>query len=146
MLEGLLGCSRQAQHDLKLYLPLQTWSSSGTDWDRGGGCWWGVENCTASGALCFQKHVLGFRSSFLENVPSPLSLQKASILLFFDVQLCLTLSTPWTHQASLSFTIYQSLPKLMSIDLMMPSNHLVLCHALLLLTSIFPSIRVFFNK
>ena len=54
----------------------------------------GVENCTASGALCFQKHVLDFHSSFLENVPSPLSLQKASILLFFDAQLCLTLFDP----------------------------------------------------
>ena len=53
--------------------------------------------------------------------------------------------TPWTaaHQASLSFTISQSLFKLMSIELMMPSNHLTFCCVLLLLTSIFPSIRVF---
>ena len=56
--------------------------------------------------------------------------------------------TPWTaaHLASLSFTIYQSLLKLMSIESVMPSNHLILCHPLLLLPSIFPSIRVFFNK
>ena len=56
--------------------------------------------------------------------------------------------TPWTaaHQASLSFTISQSLLKPMSIELMMPSNHLVLCHPLLLLPSIFPSIRVFSIK
>ena len=55
--------------------------------------------------------------------------------------------TPWTaaHQASLS-TISQSLLKLMSIESMMPSNHLVLCHPLLLLPSIFPSIRVFSNE
>ena len=48
--------------------------------------------------------------------------------------------TSWTaaHQASLSFTISQSLPKLMSIELVMPSNHLVLCHPLLLLPSVFP--------
>ena len=52
--------------------------------------------------------------------------------------------TPWTaaHQAFLSFTISQSLPKLMTIESVMPSNHLVLCHPLLLLPSIFPSIRV----
>ena len=56
--------------------------------------------------------------------------------------------TPWTAacQVSLSFTISQSLLKLMSIKLVMPSNHLVLCHPLLLLPSIFPSIRVFSNE
>ena len=56
--------------------------------------------------------------------------------------------TPWTvaHQASLSFTISQSLLKLMSIELMMPSNRLILCYPLLLLTSIFPSIRVFSSE
>ena len=53
--------------------------------------------------------------------------------------------TPWTAlcQASLSVTISQSLLKLMSIQLVMPSNHLILCRPLLLLCSIFPSIRVF---
>ena len=56
--------------------------------------------------------------------------------------------TPWTaaHQASLSFTISQSLLKFMSIDLLMPSNHLILCCPLLLLPSIFPSIRVFSSE
>ena len=56
--------------------------------------------------------------------------------------------TPWTAacQASLSFTISQSLLKLMSIELVMPSNHLILCHPLLLPPSIFPSIRVFSNE
>ena len=55
---------------------------------------------------------------------------------------------PWTAacQASLSFTISWSLLKLMSIVLMMPSSHLTLCHPLLLLPSIFPSIRVFSNE
>ena len=54
-------------------------------------------------------------------------------------------ATPWTAacQASLSITNFQSLLKLMSIDSVMPSNHLILCHPLLLLPSIFPSIRVF---
>ena len=55
------------------------------------------------------------------------------------------LVTPWTvaRQASLSFTISQSLLQLMSIKSVMPSNRLVLCHPLLHLSSIFPSIRVF---
>ena len=53
-------------------------------------------------------------------------------------------ATPWTaaHQASLSFTISWSLFKLKSIESVMPSNHLILCHPLFLLSSIFPSIRV----
>ena len=56
--------------------------------------------------------------------------------------------TPWTAacQASLSITNSRSLPKLMSIRLMMPSNHLILCCPLLLPPSIFPSIRVFSNE
>ena len=56
--------------------------------------------------------------------------------------------TPQTaaRQASLSFTISQSLLKPMSIESVMPSNHLILCHPLLLLLSIFPSIRVFSNE
>ena len=56
--------------------------------------------------------------------------------------------TPWTAacQASQFFTISQSLLKLMSIESVMPSNHLILCHPLLLPSSIFPSIRVFSNE
>ena len=56
--------------------------------------------------------------------------------------------TLWTaaRQASLSFTISQSLLKFISIELVMPSNHLILCQPLLLLPSIFPSIRVFSNE
>ena len=56
--------------------------------------------------------------------------------------------TPWTAacQASLSITISQSLFKLMSIESVMPSNHLILCRPLLLLPSIFPSIRLFSNE
>ena len=57
-------------------------------------------------------------------------------------------ATPWTaaSQASLSFTISQSLLELMSIELVMLSNLLILCHPLLLLPSVFPSIRVFSNE
>ena len=56
--------------------------------------------------------------------------------------------TPWTAacQASLSVTNSRSLLKLMSIELAMPSNHLILCRPLLLLPSVFPSIRVFSNE
>ena len=57
-------------------------------------------------------------------------------------------ATPWTaaHQASLPITNCRSLPKPMSIESVMPSNHLILCCPLLLLPSIFPSIRVFSNE
>ena len=56
--------------------------------------------------------------------------------------------TPWTavHQASLSFIISQSLLKLMSIESVMKSNHLILCPCLLLLPLTFPSIRIFSNE
>ena len=68
-----------------------------------------------------------------------------SVQLLSRVQL---FATPWTaaSQASLSITISHSLPKFMSIELVMPSNHLILCYPLLLLPSIFPSIRVFSNE
>ena len=71
--------------------------------------------------------------------------QFSSVQLLSRVQLFVT---PWTaaHQASLSITNSQSLLKLMSIQSVMPSNHLILCHPLLLLPSIFPSIRVFSNE
>ena len=67
------------------------------------------------------------------------------LLLFGRVQLFLT---PWTAacQASLSFTISRSFLKLMSSELVMPSNHLILCRPLLLLPSIFNSISVFSNE
>ena len=65
-----------------------------------------------------------------------------------SVQSCPTLCDPWTAacQVSLSITNSQSLLKLVSLKSMMPSNHLILCHPLLLLPSIFPSIRVFSNE
>ena len=67
------------------------------------------------------------------------------VQLLSHVQLFVTL---WTsaHQASLSFTISCSLLKLKCIELVMPSNRLVLCHPLLFLPSIFPSISVFYNE
>ena len=76
---------------------------------------------------------------------SLVQLQFSSVQSFSHIRLFVT---PWTaaHQASLSTTNSQSLLKFMSIELVMPSNHLILCHPLLLLPSIFPSIRVFSNE
>ena len=67
---------------------------------------------------------------------------------FSVTQSCLTLCDPMDSalQASLSFSISLSLLKLTSIELVMPSNHFILCRPLLLLPSIFPSIRVFSNE
>ena len=77
---------------------------------------------------------------------NPLEKGKASsVQLLSWVQLFVI---PWTtaHQASPSITDSRSLPKLMSIESVVPSNHLILCRSLLLLPSIFPSIRVLSNK
>ena len=65
-----------------------------------------------------------------------------------SLQWCLTLCDPWTaaHQASLSITISWSLLTIMSIESVMPSSHLILCHPLLLPPSILPQIRVFSNE
>ena len=80
------------------------------------------------------------QSSDLPAAPSSVS----SVQSFSPVQLFVT---PWTaaRQASLFITNSQSLLKLMSVESMMPSNHLILCHPLLL-PSIFPSIKVFSNE
>ena len=74
-----------------------------------------------------------------------LQAQFSSVQSLSHVQL---FATPWTaaYQASLSIANSQSLLKLTSIKLVMPSNHLILCHSLLLLPSIFPSIRVYLNE
>ena len=74
-----------------------------------------------------------------------ISVQFSSVLSLSHVWL---LATRWTaaRQASLSIINFRSPPKPMSIELVMPSNHLILCHPFLLLPSIFPSIRVFSNE
>ena len=79
-------------------------------------------------------------------VDSP-SKQSSSFCCFQSLSHVRLFATPWTaaHQASLSFTISQSLLKVTSIESVMPSNHFILCRPLLLLPSIFPSIRVFSN-
>ena len=82
---------------------------------------------------------------------SQTGLSTMHIFQFSSVQLlsCAWLfATPWTaaHQASLSITNSRSPPKPVSIESVMPSNHLILCHPLLLLPSIFSSVRVFSNE
>ena len=74
-----------------------------------------------------------------------MQIQFSSVQLLSHVQL---FATPWTaaRQASLSITNSRSLLKLLSIELVMPSNHLILCHPLLFPPSIFPSIIVFSNE
>ena len=74
-----------------------------------------------------------------------INIQFSSVWSLSHVQL---FETPWIKacQACLSITNPQSLPKPMSIESMMPSNHLIFCHPLLLLPSVFPSIRVFSNE
>ena len=73
------------------------------------------------------------------------TIQFSSVQLLSRVRL---FATPWTaaHQASLSITNSQSLFKLMSVEVVMPSNYLILYHPLFLLPSIFPSIKVFSNE
>ena len=70
------------------------------------------------------------------------------ILLLFSLQVMSSSATPWTAacQTPRSFTVSQGLPRFMAIELVTPSNHLILCYSLLLLPSIFPSIRVFSNE
>ena len=84
-----------------------------------------------------------FTSNFL--ILNSQSLDSTLVQLLSLVQL---FASPWTaaHKASLSFTISQSSLELMSIELMVPYNHLVLCCPLLLPPSIFPSIRVFSSE
>ena len=75
-----------------------------------------------------------------------LQVQFSSVQLLSLVRLFATHEPHTAHQASLSITNSRSLSKLTSIESMMPSNHLILCHLLLLLPSVFPSIRVFSSE
>ena len=80
--------------------------------------------------------------------PTYVNTEMTSVQFSSVPQSCLTPATPWTAacQTSLSITNSHSLLKLMSIESVMPPNHLILCRPLLLLPSIFPSIRVFSNE
>ena len=101
-----------------------------------------------------------FQLRTLEWLPSPspgdlpdlgietVSLRSPALAVQFSCSVMSNSATPWTaaHQASLSITNSQSLLKLISIESVMSSNHLILCHPFLLLHSIFPSIKVFSNE
>ena len=105
-------------------------------------------SCLEESSLTHSKtHSSWFTSSIQRNLSSKMNvfIQFSFVQSLSRVQLFVT---PWTtaYQASLSITNSQSLLKLMSIESMMPSNHLILCHPLLLLPSIFCSIRVFSNE
>ena len=90
---------------------------------------------------------LAIKMGHAETWKSPIGLLEIFVVvqLLSHVQLFVT---PWTAacQASLSFTISRSFLKLISVESVMPSSYLSLCHPLLLLPSIFPSIRVFFTE
>ena len=98
--------------------------------------------------------MVSFAKSYTEALTCPPGLQYETVFgerafQFSSVtQSCLTVCDPWTAacQASLSITNSWSPPKPISIESVMPSNHLILCHPLLLLPSIFPRIRVFSNE
>ena len=135
---GFRGCSRltgtcmHAQLCLTFFDPM--------DWNPPGSSVYGI----------FQARILEwvaiFSSSWSSNPRiEPTSPTFSSVQSLSHVWLFVT---PWTvaHQASLSITNFQSLCKLMSIESGMPSNHLILCHPLLLLPSTFPSIGVFSNE
>ena len=116
--------------------------------------WTGLKSSGLSWVLCLGSQkawitVSAGVGSYLEVVEEELLL--SSFRLFSSVQLLSRVRlfvTPWTTacQASLSITNSRSPPKPMSINSVMPSNHLILCHPLLLLPSIFPSIKVFSNE
>ena len=91
--------------------------------------------------FCSSLHVYLYARTSLRRI----SFQFSSVQLLSRVRL---FATPWTaaHQASMSITNSRSSPKSMFIELVMPFNHLILCHPLLLLPSIFPSIRFFSNE
>ena len=116
-------------------------SLSSWKWCSWGLPFWAVRKCTVS--LRLQK--VGFPGGPVVKNPRA----NASVIVAVHSLSCVQLyATPWTaaHQASLSFTISWSLLKLISIESVMPSNHLILSCPLLLLPSIFPSIRAFSDE
>ena len=114
-----------------LYSGGKLWSLVASGWAVSSGVT-SSEGNVAALTLCLNSHV-----------PCP------SLFIVVRLLSCVRLSaTPWTaaHQSFLSLTISPSSPKFMSIASVMPSDHLILCHPLLLLPSVFPSIRVFSNE
>ena len=97
---------------------------------------------------CSYYHLVSCMLALMIWLPNSLFIYICCCCFCAVAKLCPTLCDPWTAacQASLSFTISQSLLKLISLESVMPSNHLILCHLLLLLPSVFPSIRVFSSE
>ena len=109
---------------------------------------WGKQSAARSESALMAQRLERQRNSYFAWIPSfwmTMEFFAAVVQLLSRVRL---FTTPWTaeHRASLSLSLSQSLPKFMSIESVMPSNHLILCHSFLLLPSVFPSIRVFSNK
>ena len=98
--------------------------------------------------MCFKKCHFSFLSSGYEFICSFKEFTVSILCSVQSLSRVQLIAAPWTaaRQASLSITSSQSSPKLMSIDLVMPSNHFILCHPHLLLPSVFPIIRVFSNE
>ena len=98
-----------------------------------------------SGVSQLLQNILGFPFIFTERLPQHHSHSQSLMQSLSRVRL---FGTPWTSalQASLSITNSRRSLRLMSIESVMPSNHLMLCHLLLLFASIFPSIRIFSNE
>ena len=122
----------------KFFLSYEVWKSCWLLKIRESGCVAWLEKALK---LCTFPLLPSLEYSFCVAVPDTISsVQSLSCVSLFV--------TPWTaaHQASLSFTNSQSLLKLMSIESVMPSSHLILCCSLLLLPSIFPNIKVFSNE
>ena len=105
----------------------------------------GMQPSTSLGAWDTFQVIVKIRCSRLNRLQKETDNDFSSVQSLSRVRL---FATPWTaaRQASLSITNSRNPPKPMSIELMMPSNHLILCHPLLLLPSIFPRIRVFSNE
>ena len=118
---------RQTQLSVHAHTPTHTHAHRHTHW-------------IMSALLCFKPYLRTWSLTYTSLGLLWYSVQSLSCIRLF--------ATPWTaaRQASLSITNSWSPPKPMSIESVMPSNHLILCHPLLLLPSIFPSIRVFSNE
>ena len=103
-------------------------------------CWIGNQKSNFINLLLSHNHTVSGLLILYSSAPAVVVVQLLSHIQFF--------ATPWTatYQAPLSFTISWSLLKLMSIESVMSSKHIILCHPLLLFPSMFPSFRVFSNE
>ena len=127
-------------HSLKQYLVMWKLKKMWIAWN------WGLQRHIS--VFCDDDLGKLSRKTFGGIAPVPKVMKFISTVVAQSVSRLWLLMTLWTaaRQASLSFPISWNLFKLISIESMMPSNHFILCHPLLLLPTIFPSIRVFSNE